>query len=477
MTALTTINNSLANLSEKEYLQVVERTKNLRKTFKVQIVDADLQYIMALNKSLGREMNQVMLAKVVDYHYLSQVSDPNTLFNNMFALPDAFSQIFASRNPFIIFDVGEKETNYVENLRQKIAANLSLVSEDIVYAVKVYINIPDMVRYQIAERDILKAFPNVEIVSFIPLAEHFDNTTMLEVPTVAEKSLSKVQLFSEMGHIGSKYLLLTDTNSLGRGTEKNNYYKLRKFLGDIILASDSSEEVYARNLVTDYFFSSYLTVAERLKYMFRCPSLIQLGDFFFVPCLIERVEVKATVLSLGSGGKQEKIIITENCIVGSAEEDKLLPYLKMDNRFINFSIAKINGEDYFIKSYSVELYTKCLVSIGIQEMHYSLGKELPSAVRFMTNMLEVDKEIYVREKEKSDFRETEPHPLTREIVIREAEAEESTDGIWALRNSGINFSNNLSYVTSLVSLEDLLKSNCICPVEGFKLDVIPYAWR
>lgn len=477
MTALSTVNNSLSNLSEKEYLQVVERTKNLRKTFKVKIVDVDLQYVMALNKSLGREDKQVVLTSVVDHHYLSHISDPNILFNNMFALPDALTQIFASRNPFVIFDVDEKDTNYIENLRQKIAANLSLVSGDISYNVKVYINIPDMVRYQIVEKEIKRAFPTIEIVSFIPLVSQFDNTKMLEVPTVAEKSLTKTQLFSEMKFIGSKYLLLTDTNSLGKGTEKNNYYKLRKFLGDIILAEDSSEEVYARNLVTDYFFSDYLTVAERLKHMFRCPSLIQLGDFLFLPCWIKKVEVKATVLSLSQMGKQETLTITEDCVVEPVEKGKLLYYLKQSTRFINFSLVKINGKDYFMKSYTVELHTVCLDSFGIQEMQYSLGKELPSAVRFMTNMSDADKEVYARVKDFPDFRETEPHPLTREIVVREAEGKESKKGIWALRNSGLNFSNNLSYITPLVSLEDLLKINCICPVEGFITDVIPCAWR
>jgi len=468
-------NNSLTAITKKEYLQKAEKARKLRKSFKVDITNEDFKYVLAQNKALGRELNQVTWAHIVDNDYLAKISDVNVLLNNMFILPGAMNQIFASRTPFIIFDVDEKDSNYLENLHQKISRNLSSVSGDITYAVKVYVNIKDMVRYQAVVKDIKNSMPNVEIVSTISLVDQFDNSTMLEVPTVGEAATPKSKLFANMKPIPDKCLLLTNTNSLGKNTEKNNYYKLRKFLGDIIFSEDSSEEIYTRNLVKDYFFSDYLTIVEKLRHMFDCPSLIQLGEFFYVPCYIQRVEVHAIVLPVEREGRQKTLTITKDCIIEAVDENKLLGYLRQDTRFINFSLVKLNGKVYFVKKYEVELFTTCLSPYGINEMQYTLKKALSTAVRFITDM--TDKEVYTKAKEKyGDFRETRPHPLTREMAVRE-EGKDAKDGIWVERNSGLNFSRNLAFIAPFIPIEELLKFNYVCPINGFMTAAVNCAWR
>jgi len=475
MNALTTINNPLAIITEKRYLQIIDKARNLRRSFKVGVTDEDLLYVLAQNKALERELNQVTLSSIVDADYLAKVSDINVLFNNMFVLPDALNQIFISRTPFIIFDVDEKDISYLENLKQKISLNLSQGGKGIEYAIKVYVNIPNMMRYQVVVKDIKNAIPDVEIISYISLVDQFDTATMLEVPSAGEAAIPKGKLFANMQPLPDKYLLLTNTNFLGKNTEKNNYYKLRKFLGDIIISEDASEALYARNLVKDYFFSDYLTVTERLRYIFECPSLIQLGEFFFVPCYIQKVEVHATVLSVERESRQELLVITKDCAIEPVDEEHLLGYLRQDTRFINFSLTKINGKVYFIGKYEVELFTTCLSNYGIDEMQYTLRKTLPTAVRFITDI--TDKEVYASTKVSyNDFRETRPHPLTREIVMREVNREDR-EGIWAERNSGLNFSHNLACITPFIPIEELLKNNYVCPKEGFKRAVVNYTWR
>jgi len=476
MNALTTINNnSLANITEKEYSVMIEKSRNLRKSFKVGITNEDLKYVLAQNRALGRELNQVTVSYIVDADYLSKISDIDVLLNNMFILPDSFNLIFASRTPFIIFDVNERDANYLDTLHQKITTNLSFVDSNIAFAIKVYVNIPDMVRYQEVVRDILDTFPEIEIVSYIPLADQFDNTTMLEVPTAEEAKTLKSKLFADMQPIAGRFLLLTTTNSLGANTERNNYYKLRKSLGDVIFSEDSSEEIYARNLVTDYFFSSYLTITEKLFHIFNCPSLIQLGEFFYIPCYIQKIEVNAIVTPIDCEGEQKLLTITKDCVVESVDENKLIDYLKKDTRFINFSLVKINGEVYFVKKYDVKLFTSCLSPYGIGEMQYTMKKTLASAVRFITDM--TDKELYESTRATySDFRETLPHPLTREIVVREEE-KVAEQGIWAERNSGLNLSHNLALIIPSVPLEELIRKGYLCPINGFLMSRVTCTWR
>ena len=478
MNELMLFNKELSLKSEHEQSQLISDIKITRKKYKVGIIDVDLQYVMAANEVLGRVNSQVLLYPLIDHNYTFQVGDVSFLTDNMYALPDMPTELFISRDLYLIFCIDEQDSNYLENLKSKINANIGLMQNTVNYVVKVYINIPNMVRYQIVEKEILAAFPEIEIVSVMELSSSFDNTFMIEVPNAAEAQLPRKELFTKIKPLPGKGLLLTMTNSIGKHSERSNYYKLRKFLGDTIYSTDSSESVFARNLVIDYFYSDFLLMHERFQFMFDCPTSIQLGDFFYLPYIIDSIEVKAIVIPLnGKETQRENLIISKSCKKEPVDQDKLLYYLKKSVKNINYSLVCINDVDYRIKSYTVLIKATCLEESGIEKLTYTLSKKIPSPVRFLSPLIEEDAYVYKKAQTYPHFKGIFPHPKTREIILREIDTLESKVGIWSYCNAGLNLSDNLSFVVPLIPLEKLLKLKIVCPIEGFLSSTIPYSWR